>query len=389
MKVGVIEIMPKGHYTLVESVAKIFASDPNNEVIIYTTKIGVENTLFIKEEYNNVHIIDVEKEYGLQAFISKINQLQLDRAYLITLDHYIKEFANIQYKFPFHVFIHNIYLWFDLSFTSNLERTWKEILDKPALTHYWIKRNFIQSATKKKLTNRVLKSGGKFVVLNGNLRTELERFTASDTIEEIPFSIYQPKLIDKSSDDIFRICVPGMLSVSRRDYFSVFKMMREYPEIFKTRVIVDLLGGVNISESGDQVLVEAKQMVVEGYKVLFYDKSLVAIDEFDEELSKSDIVLGNMHVVMNEFNIYGKSKDSGIMYTMVKTAKPGFLPAGYSILPELKDSTLIFSTYEELGLLIKNLIDDKDKLALLKQKAKVNSGHFSPEKVYKRLINKN
>ena len=224
-------------------------------------------------------------------------------------------------------------------------------------------------------------------MLNGNLRNELERFTSSKNIEEIPFSIYQPKLVDKSTTDVFRICVPGMLSVSRRDYFSLFKMMREYPEIYKTRVIVDLLGGVNASESGDKVLAEAKQLAVEGYKVLYYDKNLVAIDEFDEELSKSDIVLGNMHVVMNEFNIYGKSKDSGIMYTMVKTAKPGFLPKGYSILPELKDSTLIFDTYEDLGQSIKNLIDDKDKLALLKQKAKVNSGHFSPEKVYNRLIN--
>ncbi len=387
MKIGVIEIMPKGHYTLVESVAKIFASDPQNEVFIYTTSIGVSNTLFIKEEYSNVNIVDVEKEYGVLNFISNINNLNLDRAYLITIDHYINEFSNIQFKFPFHIFIHNIYLWFDLSFKSNLERTWKEILDKPALTHYWIKRNFIQSATKKKLTSNVLKSGGKFVVLNGNLKKELERFTPAKNIEEIPFSIYQPKIVDKSTNDIFRICVPGMLSVSRRDYFSLFKMMKQYPEIYKSKVVVDLLGGLNESESGDLVLKEAKQLESEGYKILYYDKSLVAIDEFDEELSKADIVLGNMHVVMNEFNIYGKSKDSGIMYTMVKTAKPGYLPEGYSILPELKDSTLLFSSYDDLGQSIKNLIDDKDKLALLKQKAKINSGHFSPEKVYNRLIN--
>ncbi len=387
MKIGVIEIMPKGHYTLVESVAKIFASDPQNHVCIYTTSIGVSNTQFIIEEYSNVTIVDVEKEYGLHRFIAQINNLNLDKAYLITIDHYINELSNIQYNFPFHIFIHNIYLWFDLSFKSNLMRTWKEIVDKPTLTHYWIKRNFIQSTTKKRLTKRVLKSGGKFVVLNGNLKKELERFTSSSNIEEIPFSIYQPKLLDKSNNEIFRICVPGMLSVSRRDYFSLFKMMRQYPEIYKSRVVIDLLGGVNTSESGDLVLKEAQQLVSEGYKVLCYDKSLVAIDEFDEELSKSDIVLGNMHVVMNEFNIYGKSKDSGIMYTMVKAAKPGYLPIGYSILPELKDSTLLFSSYKDLGQSIKNLIDDKDKLALLKQKAKINSVYFSPEKVYNRLIN--
>lgn len=388
MRIGVIEIMPKGHYTLVESVAKIFASDPNNTVIIYTTTVGCANTSFILNEYSNVEIVDVEKQYGIVNFINELTNLGLQKAYIITLDHYISEIANLKLNFPLHLFIHNIYLWFDLGFKSNLSRTIKEIKEKPLLTHYWIKRNFVQSAIKKKATKNILSSGGKFVVLNGNLSKELSRFTSPKHIEEIPFSIYQPKLADTSSDEQFRICLPGMLSTSRRDYFSVFEMMRTHPSVFKENVMVDLLGGINSSEAGEEVLKEAKKVKAEGFNIRYYEKELVAINEFDEELSKSNIVLGNMHVIMNEFNIYGKSKDSGIMYTMVKASKPGLLPIGYAILPELESSTLVFKDYTELANIIKGLIDNKDSLALLKINAKKNSEYFSPELVYKRISNK-
>lgn len=388
MRVGVIEIMPKGHYTLVESVAKIFASDTDNTVIIYTTTVGYANTSFILNEYKNVEIVDVEKEYGIINFLNSINSFGLQKAYIITLDHYIPEIANLKLSFPLHLFIHNIYLWFDLGFKSNLSRTIKEIKEKPLLTHYWIKRNFVQSAIKKKATRNILNSGGKFVVLNGNLSKELSRFTNPSNIEEIPFSIYQPKLEDKSTNEQFRICIPGMLSTSRRDYFSVFEMMRKNPSIFKSNVLVDLLGGINSSEAGDEVLKEAKKLEIEGFGIRYYEKELVAINEFDEELSKANIVLGNMHVIMNEFNIYGKSKDSGIMYTMVKVAKPGLLPTGYSILPELESSTLVFKDYAELANIIKGLIDNKDSLALLNINAKKNSEFFSPELIYKRISKK-
>ena len=387
MKIGVIEIMPKGHYTLVESVAKIFASNPNNKVVVYTTTIGYSNISFITAEYTNIEIVDVEKTQGIHNFLRDINNLGLNKAYLITLDHYIPEISKIKFTFPLHLFIHNIYLWFDISFVSNFKRTLKEIIDKPLLSHYWIKRNFIQSSIKKKITKNVLSSTGKFVVLNSNLTNELKKFTKENNIEEIPFSIYQPSLKDKSNVNKFRICVPGMLSASRRDYFSLFEMMRNNPIVFKEKATIDLLGGINISEQGLEILKEAQNLKNEGYKILYYNKDLVAIDEFDEELSKADIVLGNMHVIMNEFNIYGKSKDSGIMYTMIKAAKPGLLPAGYNILPELTDSTLIFKSYQELSEVIINLIDYKDSLDLLKINAKKNSEYFSPELVYKRITN--
>ncbi len=386
MKIGVLEFMPKGHYTLVESVSKIFASDEKNEVIIYTTSIGCSNLHSITSEYSNISLVNIEEEYGVANFISKIGDLNLNRAYIITLDHYISQLKDVEFKYPIHLFIHNIYLWFDISFKSNFKRTLKEVANKPSIAHYWIKRNFFESRLKKKITKKVLESKGKFVVLNSNLTSELSRFTKKINIEEIPFSIYQPSIPDRSSKSQFRICVPGMLSTSRRDYFSLFKLMESNPDLYKNSVEVDLLGGVNKSEGGEIILNEAIRLKNLGYKIVYYNKPLVELEEFDFELSKATLILGNMHVVMNEFNIYGKSKESGIMYTMIKVAKPGLLPTGYNILPELKDSTLIFNSYENLGNIVRNLIDNKDKLDLLCNSAKKNSDYFRPELVYSRLI---
>jgi hypothetical protein len=72
---------------------------------------------------------------------------------------------------------------------------------------------------------------------------------------------------------------------------------------------------------------------------------------------------------------------------MIRAAKPGILPSDYVLIDELKSSSLIYDDYSKLNFIIKNLVDNKGALHLLKKEAQKNSLLFNPYYIYKNLSN--
>jgi hypothetical protein len=380
MKIGILEIMPKGHYTLVDSITRIFSSDDKNEIYIFTHNKGAEvlNPL-LSEIGKNIHILEKNPNESVTSFLNEIPALRLDRIYIVTLEKYFSEIYSCNFNIPIYLFIHNIDSWFQVKLGYRLYNFFKNFSLSPKIVYY-IKTSFIYPTLRKKIIAKVYDSKGKFVVLNKILKTELTRFVKKELVEVIPFSVYNERLKDNSKNNsLLRICIPGMVSLIRRDYFSLFKFIENDIEYFKNKLELDLLGGISAEEGGEKVIEYANKLISKGIKITYYSKPLVPLFEFDHILTQADIILGNLHITLNKYSKYGKTKESGIIFTMIRCAKPGFLPDGYSLIDDLKSSSIIFKDYKDLDNIIRDLIQNPFKLQKLKEEALVNSGNFEPK----------
>jgi hypothetical protein len=126
------------------------------------------------------------------------------------------------------------------------------------------------------------------------------------------------------------------------------------------------------------------QLIAKGFHIHAYHHWL-EMDFYNEQLGKADLILGNMHLQQGRLGQYGKTKETGILFTMIKAGKPGLLPVGYPPETPLKSSALTFQNYEEVATIILNYLNNPKLLNDLKQKAKENAFYYHPNQIYKRI----
>ncbi len=371
MEIGVFEFADPGHFTLLDSVARIFSSSEKNRVVLHTSQNHQSKCtqLIQKLQRLNLTIDSIESPSNIQL------------AVIITPDHQLDKTFQIVSDYPTWMFIHNIDDWFDLTLSKTLRQTSSALIkDKnPRLAYYLFKRAIKGNRIKKQIIQQQLATeNAHFLVLNEDLKTELSSFVPVAKIKIIPFSVYDPELKDMShQNERVRICIPGILSQKRRDYLSLFKVLESMPMSLLEKIEIDLLGGISptAGEQSDIVVKNAKRLIKNNYPIILREKAYIELDEFDIELSKADIILGNLNIDQGGGSRYGKTKESGIPFTMIRAAKPGIMPAEYSVLQELRTSTQTFKDYSEL----KSIFDELTNLELLnklKEEAKINSQKF-------------
>jgi hypothetical protein len=182
-----------------------------------------------------------------------------------------------------------------------------------------------------------------------------------------------------------RVCVPGFVSQARRDYFSLLDQIQKNYELLSHGFVFDFLGGVDPNDTSSNLIIHRiRHLATLGIQCLYYEKALVETQEFDYNCSLCDIILGNTNIQVDKYSAYGKTKESGIPFAMIKFAKPGILPQGYNTIPELTSSTILFESYEQLGYLLTQLT--WERLHELKVRAKENAIYFSPEAIFKTIL---
>src|ERR1035437_6196289 len=242
MNIGIIEVMPFGHITLVESVAKIYCSDPNNSVKIFINSDAESKIVELVKSSANIETVLRKEEEDLHKYFSRINKFELDILYITTMEKYYNEFCEFIFSAPIDLFIHNIDEWFDFSFIKRVYSFFYGFTLSKKLV-YDFKVNFIYPLQREKIIDKVKRNGGKFVVLSSILKKELSVYIKNDLIEVVPFSFYDKNLTDKSLLNArLRICIPGTLSNDRRDYLGVLDLIDNNSELFRTRIELDLLG---------------------------------------------------------------------------------------------------------------------------------------------------
>jgi hypothetical protein len=386
MNIAILEIAPTGHYTYVESIAKIYTAIEGNHVSIFTTEKGEKALKSIEKQ--NISIINTNTE---RVDLEKIALLNFEKIFVVTLEAYAKEtyrimtvFNKIDFGCPLYYVIHNIDFWFKQTLSDKIRNIFfdlKSINDFVYRSKIYFKYVLINSAIIKKVQN----SGGAFVTLSTNIANELKQYTPSVLV--IPFSVFDDSITRNTDNNIrIRICLPGYVSSIRRDYDAIFKVLNsEMGYTLKDLVEWDFLGGISKAEGGSLIISKAKSFILKGFHIHIYEKESVDLTEFDDNLSKADIILGNLHLQQGVNSSYGKTKESGLVFTMIKAAKPGLLPSEYPYENSLDSSVLTFSNYNEIPKILIHLGQNREVLNELKAKALENSKKYTPLSIYNLL----
>jgi hypothetical protein len=385
MEIGLIELMPKGHYTLVNSIIQIYHTDPGNNIYVYTHHEGADLLRPLVGNLDHVYIVEKKADQKPADFFDRIAERRFDKLYIVTLDTFFSSICRLSTSSPLYLFVHNNENWFLLSpwhliyrFFANVVRT-KKLL-------YSLKVSFIHPFHRKKIRRQVINSKGKFVILNKLLRNDLIKYVDDEKIEVIPFSVFLPsEKKQKDQHRQLRICIPGLIDGSRRDYYSVFSCLESEKDFFRDRLELELLGGVADAKSS-KILQEADRMNSLGFNIKYHAVPFIPFDEYNRVLENTDVILGNFYTVLNRYSKYGRTKETGVVYAMISAAKPGILPADYELMEELRSSTLQFDTYQHLSGLIKKLINDQEFLKTLKFEAEKNAEKFTPDCIYQTLL---
>jgi len=393
MRAGVTEIMETGHITLAESLCRIWCSDPGNKVYLFTIETHSSELSFLCSTFQNLILVVKPKEQKVEDFLNDIGNYSLDRLYLVTLTKHFRIISEWQLKTRLFLVIHNTDEWFGNSFFKSIKK-FSYSISKNLHFNLWIyffKVNFIFPGYKKKILEKVQKSNGRLVVLSRSVQQAMNMLKIQIPSEVVPFSVFDSSLVTShpSQTSRLRICVPGILSQYRRNYLAFLETVEvQLPEL-KDQFIIDFLGGVrheNPLDNHTLIFDKIDALKSKGFSIIVHLVQYIPPGEYNLELSKADIIAGNMNVILNKYSIYGKTKETGIPFAMIKAAKPGILPDTYPVPEELLTSTLVYHNFHDLGKILASLISDHRIIEDLKIKALENSGKFSPELVYNQLL---
>ncbi len=386
MIVGLIEIMPLGHYTLVDSITRIYLSNTNNSVVLFINEKGSENVSALQKDFGERLIVKSKKEdEDVSSFLHKIAQEKLDAAYIVTLERCFTQFNKTKFTYPLYFVVHNVESWFSLSLKNSINNFFEGI-SKGRNIAYLLKSNFIYPIQKKRFIKKLVASNSTFVLLNDFLRDEVLKKNSTKNVISLPFSVHYPKLLEqKIIKSKIRITIPGIVDSSRRDYASVLRIFDEEKELFKNFYELELLGSLKKTENNNEIIKKVAHLNQQGLTVLSYPEIYIPLDEYDHKLAQADLILGNLNVAVNKYSTYGKTKESGTAFAMIRVAKPGLLPSAYQVIGELKSSTVSFKSYDHLKEILIDFTKNREKLKALNEEAKKNALQFTPENIYKAL----
>jgi hypothetical protein len=396
MRVAIVEIMDTGHIPMVDALCRIFCSEPGNAIDLFTLRRHEVHLVHLKEKLPGISFRIKDDNKSINDFLGEIALLSFDRVYVVTMTKYFPSFARWKLKSSLFLVIHNLDEWFSLSFVNNVGKFISGLFRKPdiKLLIYLVKLHFFIPRHKRRILDIVTKTKGTVVVLSESVRREAAKYNLTFNIEVVPFSVFERDAVILESDITkpLRICVPGIVSQYRRNYLALLDLTEKHLEDYKDDFILDFLGGVqpgNRLNDSAPVLEKAEVLMKKGFKIIIHDTGFIPVEEYNRELALSDIILGNMNVVLNSHSQYGKTKETGLPFAMIRAAKPGILPVDYPVPEEIITSTIRYENYDHLGEILTELINNRQQVTDLQKMALENSVNFSPDRIYKKITGGN
>ena len=388
MKIGFCEVISYGHFTLVECLVKVYSTDEKNELFIITNQSGLSYCKELITNYEKITIVVKDDIEPFPSFYNRINNLKLDYAYFVTFEQpkYFIDFYNTHFTFPIRLFIHNIDFWFEASFFERVKKFIKSCFDvkniKVAGSNF--RDHFIYFPYNKLIIKKILNEGGRLVVLNEHLAEKIYKFLPNYQCLIFPFSYYDSTIINSLHlNNKLRICIPGLITQKRRDYLGLLNKIEERILELKDRVIFDFLGGIQKERNKkiNKILSKIEHLKSGGMEILIHDEKYILNSLFDKELAKCDFILSNLNTKLG----YGKTKESGIPFAMIKSGKPGIYPAHHYLMPQLKSSTILYTDYDNMINQIIEVSKNRKLIDSYHTKAISNSKYFLPENIYARI----
>jgi len=381
-RIAIVELMDRGHVSLVEALVKILAVDAANAVDIHIRKGGFEQIRHL-EHHSALRFCVMQDGETIAQRLGEIAARNYDELFITTLDKYIADFVRWDMPARTNLFIHNIDLWFYRSLPHVLGRFMRNL--HTLGLNYNIKQNLLYPWFYGRMVSRIIRGNGFLIVLNEKLKHVLAQCISETNIKVLPFQVFDPALPARSErlpTGRIRICIPGEVSQLRRDYMALFDCFLQHGELTQAYAL-DLLGVLPDTEATEVLRSKITALRDTGMPVFTYGPKHIPMEQFDREALQADIIMGNMHVMLMGSAVYGKTKDTGAIYSMIKYAQPGLLPAHYDLIDALRSSVLVYKDYGDLAQILLQLSSNREQLNSLKEAAWANALHFTPEHIYR------
>ncbi len=392
MRVGIVEVCEPNHYGAVNALLKTYASDKNNEVYVFTVEAIANQLLHHKTTPfpANGTVISMYRDESVASFLNRIQQYHLERIHINTLSRYYREFAQCQWQGPLYFSLHNVEMWYDNGLLNRLgifrhrlqwlfsKRAWNSMYETTVVFF----KEFARQRHRDAFIRKLSAGDYRLVVYSESHGTFLEKYVSPDRIIVFTFALYEEQEDRSPYNDKLRICIPGAVSAYRRDYESLFQVLKRNAALLKDEILVDLLGFIPKDETA--IISHIRLLAEEGLEIRYYPDFIEA-SEYDTLLNQADIILGNVRVQINPHQKYGYTKETGTVYNMIRAAKPGILPVSYPLEALWQSCCLTFEQYDELPGIFLKLRKNPPFLAQLKANAKKMACHYLPEQLYKKL----
>lgn len=259
--------------------------------------------------------------------------------------------------------------------------------DKVREVPRFLREAWVRSPARSRILANIQTKKPYYIVLSPGLKTYLSQFVEDKSIIVFPGAINEG--IEKppmscTPNGKTRICIPGIVTDTRRDYSGLFEILESILPDIKHKLIFDFLGFIEKRELN--LLSKIQHLEQQGLEV-FYSTDFVKAKKFDEDLDKADVLLNNQNVAVSRSGKYGVAKETGMLYNMVRGAKPAIYPYGYPIDKQFEEILLYYNSTEALKNIILGLANGQIPIEKYKAKAVEMAHNFTPHNLYGRLVN--
>jgi hypothetical protein len=319
MHIGIVELCEKNHHSMIYNWIKI--ANLNKWKITLFTTIDIFN--FVKSELKSLKYNVVLKDTNSLFFQIKLNNIVKKKKikkiiYLTICNYFFLSFASFK-SANLGITIHNANLWFGKNKSEKLK--------------YYIRRLIIDN----------LKKHSSFFLVNSqNMKNYIDKnFPQKKPTHVMPFSLRKNKQNYIKINKLYTVVYPGSINYKRRKYQKFIKLAKSNP---KDKFIV--LGSIANNKKNYFI-----------YNQLNKVKNIITFNryldnkEFIQIIKKSHVLFCDLQTKYRSsgnFEVYGKSKDSGISYLMNEFNMPSLLNKEFSNLYELKDGSLYFKNFTML-----------------------------------------
>jgi hypothetical protein len=389
MKIAIIEVCSSTHYTLTNALIKTYSTDSNNQIVVYTTEF-IAKILRDGGLSNNTQLVVLKEGQDATAFFNDIEKTPFDRLHICTVEDYYDQFKafNPQVK-TLYFHIHDIDTWFVGDVKSSFKNLLFNIQHRPNKireTARFVRDVLVRKPARDQFLAQTRNRNHAFVVLSHRQKTYLSQFVAAKDI------IVFPSLINEGVEKIavktetngkIRICIPGVVTDTRRDYSGLFLILEGILPQIKDKLVFDFLGFIDKTEP--HLLGKIQNLEKKGLTT-HYSVEFVDAQTFDESLDKADILLNNQKVTVSHTGQYGMTKDSGMLFNIVRGAKPAIFPAEYAVDKDFEAVLLSYASEEALKNILLDLANGQISLDKYKAKAVALAQDYTPKSLYKRLV---
>jgi hypothetical protein len=381
MNIVIYDPTHSNHYLAINSIYKIYSCNPSHKLKIITNSYIAQ---FLKDliniENENCELIIKENEKELDEILLKtVQNWKPDRLHIVSIDNKFEFYSQFLAHTTLYLSIHKFNYWFPGSI-SNLFNTARRISGL-TLNRNLIRLLFIEfpkaiinelqrvNFIKANKDNLNLKFVGHGPVVYSCLLNEVGKTKSV----HIPFSVYEKNESAQSENHIMRLGIPGSVEETRRKYVELFSAMHKELLLVKDLLEIYLIGKITPGSIEYQAM---QELISKGFKVYTWEKE-VSEKEFSNAVNRCHLIIGNLNLEKGFYNNYS---ETGVVFNMVRFAKPGFLPQQLRTYNELNTSIKKFSNYKDLCIQLSELIKLPHRIDYLIKEAKKNSLAFLPEK---------